>query len=273
MKSKMNFLVLFFAIAAMAVITSCNKDETFLKPVISNTEIGVGNSLVGYIGNDLHMQAEIVAEGKIDKISVEIHKEDGTGDHIEAEYTDYSGQKNATFHKHIDIPATTVAGDYHFHLTVTDQEGQSTTFETDITIEVPVDTVAPVLNITTHPTNGQAFGNGEAITLSGTVTDNVQLGGMLVALVWENDNIADADVTGANTKVIVMLHTHTFDSGTSHNFTASINVGAANDNNMTPAPIQGDNAWKQGNYYILARVKDATGNWTFSSHYNVVVNP
>lgn len=273
MNIKFKTLAIFFTVAIMAIFSSCEKDDDVVpKPVIREIELGIGDSHVAYIGADLHIQAEIVAEGKIDKITVEIHQEEGSGEEIEAEYDEFVGLKNTTFHKHVDIPVTTVAGTYHFHLTVTDQEGNSTTLEEEITIEELADEEAPVLTVSLAPTNGQAFASGETITISGTVTDNTSLAGMLIALVYEDDNIADADVTGANTSVIVMLHTHTFDSEASHTFTASIEDGAANDNNMTPAPIQGDNAWKSGNYYILIKSKDAMGNWVFSSHYPVVIN-
>ncbi|MCG8306506.1 MAG: DUF4625 domain-containing protein, partial [Cytophagales bacterium] len=242
--------VLFAAIITAGLFfTSCEKEDVVPKPVIGELELGIGNSRIAYIGSDMHMEAEIIADGRIDVITVEIHKEDGSGDEIEAEYTDYTGQKNATFHKHIDIPATAVAGEYHFHLTVIDQEGNSTSVEEEITLEELADEEAPILNISSAPTNGQTYANGEEISISGKVTDNTSLAGMLVALVYESDNIADTEVTGGNKKVIVMLHTHTFDSENSHSFTASIKVGAVNDNNMTPAPIQGDNAWKSGNYY------------------------
>jgi hypothetical protein len=49
-------------------------------------------------------------------------------------------------------------------------------------------------------------------------------------------------------------------------------VGAGYDNNMTPAPIEGDNAWQSGNYYILIKAVDAKGNWTYSIHYPIVIN-
>jgi hypothetical protein len=80
------------------------------------------------------MDAEIVAEGKIDKITVDLHPESGEGDDIEAEYTEYSGLLNADFHQDLEIPSTTEVGDYHFHMTVTDQAGKSTSVEADIHI-------------------------------------------------------------------------------------------------------------------------------------------
>jgi len=270
MKSK----VLFFAIPFFVglVFTSCEKDEVELpKPTINGLELGIGDSHVAYIGSDLHIEAEIVAEAKIDKVEVELHMEGGGGDEIEVEYDEFAGLKNASFHKHIDIPLGTAPGAYHFHLKVTDQAGNQTSVEDDVAIEELVDEEAPVLTISAAPEDGESFSLGETISISGTVTDNSSLSGMLVALVYEADNIPDANVTGGNKSVIVMLHTHAFESPASHSFTASIVVGAEEDNNMTPAPIGGDNAWKTGNYYILTRCKDAKGNWTFSDRYPVVV--
>lgn len=269
MNLKIKTIAVFFTIALITVFSSCNKVE---KPTITNLEVGLNNSLTAFIGADLHIEAEIVAEGTIDKITVEIHKKDGTGEEIEEEFDEFSGLKNTTLHKHIDIPETATAGDYHCHITVTDMEGNSTTEEVEITITEFIDEEAPVLTVSNAPANGQSFNNGETITISGTVADNNYLAGMLVALVYEDDAIADADVTGDNSQVIVMLHTHAFDSETSSNFTTSIDVGAANDNNMTPAPIEVDNAWKSGNYYIIVRVMDSKANWTFSEHYPIVVN-
>ncbi len=96
---------------------------------------------------------------------------------------------------------------------------------------------------------------------------------MLVALVYETDNITDENVTGVqDSKVIVMLHTHDFDDPDETEFSTSIDVGAVNDNNMTPAVIQGDNAWKTGNYYILVKSTDAKENWAYSAHYPIVIN-
>ncbi len=269
---KTRTLLIAIAFISNLFIASCEKDDDVAKPIISNLELGIGNSRTAYIGSDLHIQAEIIAEGKIDKITVEIHLEEGSRDEIEAIYDEFAGLKNTTFHKHVIIPKEIPAGTYHCHITVTDQTGNSTTVEEEISIQELEDTSAPVLTITAAPISGQTHSSGANIAISGTITDNTSLSGLLVTLVYETDNIADADVTGANTSVIVMLHTHTFNSASLHSFTASIVVGAANDNNMTPAPIQGSNAWKAGNYYILVKGKDAKGNWAYSSHYPITIN-
>lgn len=265
-------LTLLLTIAMMALLASCEKDADTAKPVTNDMEIGLNDSHTAYIGSDLHIEAEIVAEGRIDMVLVEILMEEGEDNEIEASYTEFSGLKNTTFHKHVDIPEETLPGTYHFHFTVTDQEGNQTTVEDEITIEELADEEAPVIDMASAPENGQNFTSGETISVSGTVTDNNFLAGMLVALVRTEDNIADEEVTGDNTAVIVMLHTHSFDSETQHSFTASIEVGAGYDNNMTPAPIEGDNAWQSGNYYILIKAVDAKGNWTYSIHYPIVIN-
>ncbi|MGQ9847630.1 MAG: DUF4625 domain-containing protein, partial [Bacteroidales bacterium] len=272
---KTRFFLIAIALTAGLFFNSCKKEKEkeVPKPVISALELGNGNSHIAYIGADLHIQAEIVAEGKINKIRVEIHKAQGSGNEIMAEYTEFAGLKNTTFHKHVDIPNTTVAGPYHFHMTVTDMEGNSTTVEEGITILELVDTVPPQINITSAPENGKTFANGDTITISGHVTDNISLAGLFVGLVYEADSIPDPDVTAANPKVIVMLHTHDFGEDPDEtDFTASIKVGAAYDNNMTPAPIQGPNAWKSGRYYILVKSKDAKGNGAKSAHYPIVIN-
>ncbi|MDQ1772995.1 DUF4625 domain-containing protein [Labilibaculum sp. A4] len=275
MNTKIKSIAFILAVMGIVFFSSCdnNDDETVQKPVVSNLELGIGDSHIGYIGADLHIEAEIVAEGKIDKITVEIHQEEGSTDEIVVEYDEFAGLKNTTFHKHVDIPATTFAGTYHCHITVTDMDGNSTTVEEEVSIESMVDDKAPVITISSSPENGKNFANGETISISGSITDNISLAGLVVALVYETDKIADADVSGAaNTKVIVMLHTHDFEDPDESDFSATIEVGAANDNNMTPVAIQGDNAWKSGNYYILVKSKDAMGNWAFSNHYPIVIN-
>ncbi|MGB0861985.1 MAG: DUF4625 domain-containing protein [Saprospiraceae bacterium] len=131
----MNFksILFVFAIVTMVGFSSC--DEELTAPVLSNTEVGENNSMTATIGGELHIDIEIDAPGKIDKITVDLDPESGSGDDIEAEYTSYSGQLNADFHEDFAIPATAVAGEYHFHFTVVDQEGKSTSFEADVDVQ------------------------------------------------------------------------------------------------------------------------------------------
>lgn len=81
-------------------------------------------------GAETHAEAQISAEHGIATVSVNIHGHDITpaeGEEeweFEANFDDYSGN-SATFHEHIDIPATAPKGEYHLSITVIDEEGNS----------------------------------------------------------------------------------------------------------------------------------------------------
>ena len=133
---KINTILSLAAAAALLLsATSCNKGETTAKPTVNLTEVGHDNEKVAMRGDDLHLEADILAEGLIKRIDVEIHQEDGTYE-IEKSYTDgkYVGVKNVEFHEHIDIPAEAPLGEYHLHFTVTDQKGQTTLAEAHIDV-------------------------------------------------------------------------------------------------------------------------------------------
>jgi hypothetical protein len=275
-------VLLSLLLAASLIFVGCKKDEEYAKPTVSLSELGYENSKIGYAGSELHIEADIVAEATINKVTVEIHHEGDDGRtvatilhedewEVDTTYTKFSGKKNATFHEHIDIPVHAEVGDYHVHIVVTDMEGQSITVEDELEVQHPTDAVAPEMTISSAPANGQVFANGETITISGSVTDDKALGGMYIGLVRVDQNISDADVNATNT--ITLLHTHEFDSDASHNFSASIEVGAAQDNNITPKNITGDIAWQSANYYLVVKCKDAFGgNWTISNQYPFVIN-
>jgi len=182
MNTTIKTIALLSVATGMMFFTSCDKDDDVAKPAISGLELGIGDSHIAYIGADLHIEAEIEAEGRIDVITVEIHQEEGSSDEIEASYDEFSGLKNTTFHKHVDIPAETEAGTYHVHITVTDQEGNQTTVEDEITIEELADEETPEISISSAPESGKDYTNGETIAISGTATDNTSLAGMVVAL-------------------------------------------------------------------------------------------
>ena len=97
--------------------------------------MGHDNSKTAMRGDDMHLEADILAEGLIKRIDVEIHQEDGSFE-IEKSYTEgkYVGVKNVEFHEHIDIPADAPLGEYHLHFTVTDQKGQTTVAETHVEV-------------------------------------------------------------------------------------------------------------------------------------------
>jgi hypothetical protein len=133
------------AFAAGLFFTACNKEETPAKPVINILELGEGdshgNDHTAKIGGELHIEAEITAEGKIDKVSIRLHPE---GDHdlktvfegweLDTTYTKFSGLKNTLFHEHVEIDSTALPGDYHFDFVVTDMEGNQSSAEADVVI-------------------------------------------------------------------------------------------------------------------------------------------
>ncbi|MDR1680613.1 MAG: DUF4625 domain-containing protein [Prevotellaceae bacterium] len=141
MNKKILFGALLLANIGLLSLASCSDDDptTPAKPVVTITEVGSHDAPEGTVkaGDDLHLEATIVAEGIIARIDVEIHQEEGGSFEIEKAYTEgsYIGVKNAEFHEHIDIPADTPPGEYHLHLTVTDREGQTTTAEAELEIE------------------------------------------------------------------------------------------------------------------------------------------
>lgn len=281
MKNTIKFSLLVFTFGAF-LLASCTKEDEKLPPQISGFELGYENSGTAYLGSDLHIEAEILADAKIDRITLLVHHE---GDHgtkttyfvldegeweIDTTYAKFSGLKNTTFHEHIEVPLDIEAGEYHVDFAVIDMDGNKTEIERDLTIEAPSDNQAPGLTIATHPAAMQVFANGQEITITGSVTDETALGGIYVGLVRENQNLEDGSVNATNT--ITLLHTHDFQSPQQHEFTATITVGAVQDNNVTPKPIEGEIAWQSGNYYLLVKVKDAFGgNWTISQHYPIEI--
>ncbi|WP_312742711.1 DUF4625 domain-containing protein [Sphingobacterium multivorum] len=122
-------------------LSSCKKDNeeipALAQPQISALEIGSGNNKTVQAGSDLHLEGDILAEALISKIEIEVHQEGGGQYKFTKAYTDgkYIGVKNATFHEHIDVPADAPAGAYHFHFTVTDKAGNTTTVESPLTIQ------------------------------------------------------------------------------------------------------------------------------------------
>jgi hypothetical protein len=135
--------IMLVTLSAIAIFTSCKKDEEVKAPEFIKFELGYDNSATAVVGDGLHIDAEILADGKIATIIVTIHPE---GEHelksirtieweVDTTYTTgYAGVKNVDFHEHIDIPADAETGPYHFHIRVTDMEGNRTEKEAELEI-------------------------------------------------------------------------------------------------------------------------------------------
>ncbi len=145
----------FYSIALMALfaigMVSCDKKES---PKVTIHELGYDNTKKVVAGNDLHIDAEIIADYKIASIQLIIHSE---AEHmaiakvksnlsasplawtVDSIYTNgYAGVKNTEFHEHLEVPLYAVPGDYHFHMKVTDMDGNQTIVEDELTVEAAV---------------------------------------------------------------------------------------------------------------------------------------
>lgn len=122
---------IFLVLSFLALIIACKDEDVTPAPVISGVEIGSGNSGRVARGSDLHIEAQIVAEGTISEAEVHIH---GAGWEHEVDFPQLSGKKNGEIHTHIDVPASATPGHYHVHISVTDQKGQTTEVEADLEI-------------------------------------------------------------------------------------------------------------------------------------------
>ena len=143
MNKKSLFFIVFVSI--LLISNSCTNDDKTVKPEILIEELGHDNSKVGYAGSDFHVDAEIVAINRIDKVRIEIHYEE---DHesksklvykneweFDLTYTEFSGLKNVNFHKDLSIPEVARPGIYHFGFSVTDMEGNFSLVEEEIEIK------------------------------------------------------------------------------------------------------------------------------------------
>ena len=125
---KTNIIRFLAIVSLVAALAACQKKPAV--PTIVLTEVGHENSGKAEQGDDMHLEADILAEGLIKSIYVGIHQESGSYE-IGKSYTTgkYIGVKNTEFHEHIDIPTDAPLGKYHLHLTVEDNEGQTATVE------------------------------------------------------------------------------------------------------------------------------------------------
>jgi hypothetical protein len=123
----------------LTVFNSCKKDDDANQPVIILHELGHDNEKVGYIGHELHVDADITAPDKIAELRIKIQpKAAGTSAHdqlnwsYDSIYTEFTGLRNTLLHKDIKIPEDLDEGDYIFMISVTDQKGRFVSVEEEI---------------------------------------------------------------------------------------------------------------------------------------------
>lgn len=136
--------------ATLFLFSSCSKEaEKPAAPSIEIVHLGIDDGVtdnIFYIGEEGHFEVNINAPGRIEKIDLEIHQESGYGNFtIIKTYTGENvGKKEVRgFADYPVIPEGEGIGAYSFHLKVTDQQGQATSVDRNITVEVG-DGTAPV---------------------------------------------------------------------------------------------------------------------------------
>ena len=89
-----SILSIFAAAAALLLsATSCNKEEIPAKPTVTLTEVGHDNSKTAMRGDDMHLEADILAEGKTNRVVCYQH----------GEFVDYDIEEALVMQK--EIPA------------------------------------------------------------------------------------------------------------------------------------------------------------------------
>ncbi len=141
MKNKNIFFVSLFA---LLIIAACKDDDTDdIKPTITDLEVGHNDTI--YAGDGMHLEFYAEDNDKLDYYRVMIHLDDEeetkailldeTFEFDSTFYDNFNGLRNATVHHHeIQVPEESAEGDYHFHLTVVDQSGNTTTEEVELVL-------------------------------------------------------------------------------------------------------------------------------------------
>ncbi|WP_080054214.1 DUF4625 domain-containing protein [Spirosoma aerolatum] len=300
---------IFAFLLCAATFTACKKDEEPALPIptVSNVEIGLGNNEIGVIGKDFHLNVEVLAGDKIENVQIKILPKAGetyakAWQH-EITWTDsYQGVKNATVHKHFDIPADAPEGKYDFLIIVKDQNGTKLEEKRNVALYLEKNLpVNPVLSIfLTYRNNaryyrngafitpGQALIKGDTIKTQATISGVKGDGKMYLLLINKKHNHRPESIDKIDfSKAIVydvLEHKGMATVGDFSNATFDLvsfkpirvfpafAIGAANDNNTpSPSPVSGAKAWESGTYYYGVIYKNTTYNMSFFQYIEVPV--
>lgn len=278
-KSKYILVLLLFI--SIFITPSCEKhDADTEKPVITISGPKENDTL--YIGSGVHFEADFSDNIALKSYKIDIHNNfDGhshksilTDDSIafsfQKSWNFDEGLKNAHIHHHeIEIPneidnKPIKPGAYHFMVYCTDAAGNESWTAIAVKILKSEDKTPPSFSNIIAPSNNQVFSNGQTISITGTISDNDALHGLFVAIMPQS---ATNEQVNPNDCFAVMLHEHeVVDGQKSYNFNASIMVGQSQDNNNPPKSI----TWTTGNYFIIVKGVDESGNIAFSNKYSII---
>jgi len=277
-----NFFIAIVLLMSAFIITSCEKDEVDTqKPVI--TISAPEEHEVLYIGSEIHFEVDFSDDTELKSYKVDIHSnfdghdhksiatEDSVAFSFQQSWNFDAGLKNTHIHHHeivipLEIDGKEISqGDYHLMVYCTDAAGNENWIAIPVEIMKSADAEAPTFTNIVAPTANQIFANNQIITITGTVSDNEHLDGLFIAIMPEgatNEQVNSTDCFA------VMLHEHdAVHELQNYNFTATITVGQVQDNNDPPKNI----TWTPGNYYIIVKSPDESGNVGFSTQYPIVI--
>lgn len=291
------------AIAAVflfiATFTACKKDNQpgpeLAKSTIDNIEIGLGNNKIGVIGKDFHFNAEILAGDRIENVQVKILPRSGEtyakAWELEITWDQYKDAKNATVHKHFDIPEDAAEGTYDFLIIVNDQNGTTLEEKREINIykaeNLPVDPSLSVLNVSVNGSffyrDGKFASDGATLSKEDRFSSQATIEGVkddgIMYLLLINKKLGhrpeSIDQIDFDKAIVYDVYEHknwqqveSFSNAVADPKTFSwvrktppLIIGADHDNNAPqPGTIGGNKAWETGTYYFGVVYKNTTYN-------------
>ncbi|RXG11440.1 DUF4625 domain-containing protein [Leeuwenhoekiella aestuarii] len=277
------FLALLFV--SLFTITACTNDDDEIileEPTISDVEVGLNNNEIGVIGRDFHLNAELLAGDKIDLVKVSITPKIGeayTSDwSFEITFDEFKGAKNATVHKHFDIPEDAPEGVFDFIITVTDENGTSLEETRDIKIYAPENLpVDPQLyamytyknEMYIEVPSETKFTKKDTLKSQSFISGVKGDGKMYLLLINKKHNHRPESIDNIDfSKAIVYdvsEHKNEEEVFTANNHlyyeVPSLIIGATNDNDAPqPNSIEGDKSWDNGEYYFGVVYTNTTYN-------------
>ncbi|RXG12180.1 putative protein DUF4625 [Leeuwenhoekiella aestuarii] len=277
------FLALLFV--SLFTITACTNDDDEIileEPTISDVEVGLNNNEIGVIGRDFHLNAELIAGDKIDLVKVSITPKIGeayTSDwSFEITFDEFKGAKNATVHKHFDIPEDAPEGVFDFIITVTDENGTSLEETRDIKIYAPENLpVDPQLyamytyknEMYIEVPSETKFTKKDTLKSQSFISGVKGDGKMYLLLINKKHNHRPESIDNIDfSKAIVYdvsEHKNEEEVFTANNHlyyeVPSLIIGATNDNDAPqPNSIEGDKSWDNGEYYFGVVYTNTTYN-------------
>lgn len=300
-KMKTTQLILASVFAALA-FSSCSNDDNDSAPekavpTIDKVELGLGNNETATIGQDFHFNAEVTAGDKIENVQVKIvQKSSETYSKVwshEVTWTQYADAKNATVHKHFDIPEDAAEGKYDFIIIVNDKNGSKLEVKKNLTIykleNLPVKPVVSILTVFLNDNflyrKGQfsdpdaKFKNNDRFSSQVTM-DGIKGDGIIYLLLINKNakhNPESVDQIDFSKVIVydVLEHKNIAQTGGFSNVEWNgttvtrdfpiMTIGAAKDNNVPVAQdLIANKAWATGNYTYLILYKNTTYNINFS---------